>query len=147
MLITRRSLVWLSEVKKRDKYQWPHNMSGVLCHALTLKRNKTLPQLSRSICYTPLSRLSRHTDRLDVRSHLPHRRDTFCLFSDATVHPPASKTHPYENQDPARMPPDIGYGCKMVNGVMHVYTTRSSMDKYDTFIDHLVLIIWFHMGF
>uniref|UniRef100_A0A8D3D957 AMP deaminase n=1 Tax=Scophthalmus maximus TaxID=52904 RepID=A0A8D3D957_SCOMX len=48
---------------------------------------------------------------------------------DATVHPrdpPVSGTHPYENQDPSSMPPDMGYGCKMVDGVMHVYTTRSS---------------------
>ncbi|KAK7878553.1 hypothetical protein WMY93_030389 [Mugilogobius chulae] len=49
--------------------------------------------------------------------------------ADATVHPPASKTHPYENQDPTSTPPDIGYGCKMVNGVMHVYTSRRTMDK------------------
>uniref|UniRef100_A0A667WUN4 AMP deaminase n=1 Tax=Myripristis murdjan TaxID=586833 RepID=A0A667WUN4_9TELE len=53
---------------------------------------------------------------------------TICLLSDATVHPPVSETHPYETQDPASMPPDMGYGCKMVNGVVHVYTTRSVMD-------------------
>uniref|UniRef100_A0A7N6FJX0 AMP deaminase n=1 Tax=Anabas testudineus TaxID=64144 RepID=A0A7N6FJX0_ANATE len=53
----------------------------------------------------------------------------FCLLSDATVHPPVSETHPYENQDPASMPPDMGYGCKMVDGVMHVYTTRNIMEK------------------
>ncbi|CAG6021292.1 unnamed protein product [Menidia menidia] len=50
-------------------------------------------------------------------------------YADSTVHPPASKTHPYENQDPASMPPDVGYGCKMVDGVMHVYTTRSILEK------------------
>uniref|UniRef100_A0A6Q2XSE7 AMP deaminase 2 n=1 Tax=Esox lucius TaxID=8010 RepID=A0A6Q2XSE7_ESOLU len=36
---------------------------------------------------------------------------------DQTVHPPVSATHPYENLDPASMPPDVGYGCKMVDGV------------------------------
>ncbi|MED6280585.1 AMP deaminase 2 [Characodon lateralis] len=51
------------------------------------------------------------------------------ITADATVHPSASDTHPYENQDPASMPPDVGYGCKMVNGVMHVYTSRDIMEK------------------
>lgn len=37
--------------------------------------------------------------------------------------------HPYVDLDPASMPPDTGYGCKMVNGVMHVYTTRNIMEK------------------
>ncbi|KAG7519080.1 hypothetical protein JOB18_000842 [Solea senegalensis] len=46
-----------------------------------------------------------------------------------TMHPPVSEIHPYDNQDPSSMPPDIGYGCKMVDGVMHVYTTRSTMEK------------------
>uniref|UniRef100_A0A3Q3G4T7 AMP deaminase n=1 Tax=Labrus bergylta TaxID=56723 RepID=A0A3Q3G4T7_9LABR len=45
------------------------------------------------------------------------------------VHPPVSEKHPYENQDPASMPPDMGYGCKMVDGVMHVYTARNVMEK------------------
>ncbi|XP_005801388.1 AMP deaminase 2-like isoform X1 [Xiphophorus maculatus] len=49
--------------------------------------------------------------------------------ADTTVHPPASDTHPYENRDPASMAPDVGYGCKMVNGVMHVYTSRDVMEK------------------
>uniref|UniRef100_A0A8C4I0D0 AMP deaminase n=1 Tax=Dicentrarchus labrax TaxID=13489 RepID=A0A8C4I0D0_DICLA len=48
---------------------------------------------------------------------------------ETTVHPPVCETHPYENQDPASMPPDMGYGCKMVDGVMHVYTTRNVMEK------------------
>ncbi|XP_054905761.1 AMP deaminase 2 isoform X2 [Poeciliopsis prolifica] len=51
------------------------------------------------------------------------------ITADATVHPPASDTHPYENRDPASMAPDVGYGCKMVNGVMHVYTSRDIMEK------------------
>ncbi|XP_058497832.1 AMP deaminase 2 isoform X2 [Solea solea] len=46
-----------------------------------------------------------------------------------TMHPPVAEIHPYDNQDPSSMPPDIGYGCKMVDGVMHVYTTRSTMEK------------------
>uniref|UniRef100_A0A3Q4AA36 Uncharacterized protein n=1 Tax=Mola mola TaxID=94237 RepID=A0A3Q4AA36_MOLML len=54
---------------------------------------------------------------------------TLCLPSDAQLHTPMSESHPYENQDPASMPPDIGYGCKMVDGVMHVYTSRNRMEK------------------
>ncbi|XP_067095477.1 AMP deaminase 2 isoform X2 [Osmerus mordax] len=51
------------------------------------------------------------------------------VTADATVHPPVSETHPYENQDPASMPHDMGYGCKMVNGVVHLYTKKNTMDK------------------
>lgn len=60
----------------------------------------------------------------------------FCLSSDcalvmldAPVHPPVSETHPYEGQDPKNMPSDMGYGCKMVDGVIHVYTKNNLMDK------------------
>nr|XP_057910212.1 AMP deaminase 2 isoform X2 [Doryrhamphus excisus] len=49
--------------------------------------------------------------------------------ADAPVHPPVSETHPYDNQDPMNMPSDTGYGCKMVEGVVHVYTRKSNMDK------------------
>lgn len=28
------------------------------------------------------------------------------------------------------MPADVEYGCKMVDGVVHVYTKRHNMDKY-----------------
>ncbi|XP_076003285.1 AMP deaminase 2 isoform X3 [Genypterus blacodes] len=49
--------------------------------------------------------------------------------ADAPVHPPVSETHPYENMDPSSMPADTGYSCKMVDGVMHVYTKKEQMDK------------------
>ncbi|XP_041747317.2 AMP deaminase 2 isoform X2 [Coregonus clupeaformis] len=49
--------------------------------------------------------------------------------ADAPVHPPVSETHPYENQDTKNMPADTGYSCKMVDGVMHVYTKKSPMEK------------------
>ncbi|XP_042360402.1 AMP deaminase 2 isoform X2 [Plectropomus leopardus] len=48
--------------------------------------------------------------------------------ADAPVHPPVSKTHPYD-KDPKNMPADTGYGCKMVDGVVHVYTKKTNMDK------------------
>uniref|UniRef100_A0A8C1UPM1 AMP deaminase n=1 Tax=Cyprinus carpio TaxID=7962 RepID=A0A8C1UPM1_CYPCA len=46
--------------------------------------------------------------------------------ANATVHPPVSETHPYEVLDPASMPPGLGYTCKMVDGVVHVYMHNSS---------------------
>ncbi|XP_036415167.1 AMP deaminase 2 isoform X2 [Colossoma macropomum] len=49
--------------------------------------------------------------------------------ADAPVHPPVSDIHPYEGQDPSNLPPDVGYSCRMVNGVVHVYTKHSPMDK------------------
>ncbi|XP_052329489.1 AMP deaminase 2-like isoform X6 [Oncorhynchus keta] len=49
--------------------------------------------------------------------------------ADAPVHPPVSETHPYENQVTKNMPADTGYSCKMVDGVMHVYTKKSPMEK------------------
>ncbi|CAB1417914.1 unnamed protein product [Pleuronectes platessa] len=49
--------------------------------------------------------------------------------NDAPVHAPVSETHPYDNLDPLNMPADTGYGCKMVDGVVHVYTNKSNMDK------------------
>ncbi|KAM7402083.1 hypothetical protein PAMP_017353 [Pampus punctatissimus] len=49
--------------------------------------------------------------------------------ADAPVHPPVSATHPYDNQDPINMPADTGYGCKMVGGVVHVFTKKTNMDK------------------
>ncbi|XP_063766115.1 AMP deaminase 2-like isoform X3 [Eleginops maclovinus] len=48
--------------------------------------------------------------------------------ADAPVHPPVSKNHPYD-QDPKNLPTDTGYGCKMVGGVVHVYTKKTNMDK------------------
>lgn len=50
-------------------------------------------------------------------------------FPDAPVHPPVSETHPYD-KDPKNLPADTGYGCKMVGGVVHVYTKKTNMDKY-----------------
>uniref|UniRef100_A0A8C9XJR1 AMP deaminase n=1 Tax=Sander lucioperca TaxID=283035 RepID=A0A8C9XJR1_SANLU len=37
--------------------------------------------------------------------------------------------------DPNNMPADTGYGCKMVDGVVHVYTKKTNMDKYVTELD------------
>uniref|UniRef100_A0A8C2C8K8 AMP deaminase n=1 Tax=Cyprinus carpio TaxID=7962 RepID=A0A8C2C8K8_CYPCA len=49
--------------------------------------------------------------------------------SDMSVHAPVSETHPYEGQHMKNLPPDAGYSCKMVDGVIHVYTAQNPMDK------------------
>ncbi|XP_040059151.1 AMP deaminase 2 isoform X1 [Gasterosteus aculeatus] len=48
--------------------------------------------------------------------------------ADAPVHPPVSKTHPYD-MDHKNMPADTGYGCKMEGGLVHVYSKKTNMDK------------------
>lgn len=65
---------------------------------------------------------------LSICTHFTFQK---CLsIPDAPVHPPVSKTHPYDNQDPKNMPADTGYGCQMVDGVVHVYNKKTNMDKY-----------------
>lgn len=61
---------------------------------------------------------------------------TFChdtchspLDSDIPVHPPMSDTHPYDGQDMQNLPSDVGYSCRMIDGVTHVYTKQNLMDK------------------
>lgn len=48
---------------------------------------------------------------------------------DAPVHPPVSRTHPYDGLDPSSFPTDMGYSCKMIDGVVHVFTHKSKMEK------------------
>ncbi|KAM4700783.1 AMP deaminase 2 isoform 2-T3 [Discoglossus pictus] len=50
------------------------------------------------------------------------------VAADAPVHPPFSEHHPYEVCDPSTMPADMGFGLKMVDGVVHVYTKRDTID-------------------
>nr|XP_040049579.1 AMP deaminase 2 isoform X2 [Gasterosteus aculeatus aculeatus] len=92
-------------------------------------RQKYMGLSLQSFCRTTarcLQELSERPLELDVcEEEIPETSGT----ADATGRPPASGKHPYENPDPASMPPDAGYGCKMVDGVMHVYTTRSALEK------------------
>ncbi|KAK6321393.1 hypothetical protein J4Q44_G00083690 [Coregonus suidteri] len=43
--------------------------------------------------------------------------------------PLSQRLTPMKNQDTKNMPADTGYSCKMVDGVMHVYTKKSPMEK------------------
>ncbi|KAM9350583.1 AMP deaminase 2 isoform 1-T1 [Symphorus nematophorus] len=101
-------------------------------------RQKYMGLSLQSFCRTTARYLQELSERpldLDIyeEEEIPETTATtgtvYTVHIDATVHPPVSETHPYENQDPASMPPDMGYGCKMVDGVMHVYTTRNTMEK------------------
>ncbi|XP_042264613.1 AMP deaminase 2 isoform X1 [Thunnus albacares] len=95
-------------------------------------RQKYMGLSLQSFCRTTARYLQELSERpldLDIyEEEFPETAET-TVIADATVHPPVSKTHPYVNRDPASMPPDMGYGCKMVGGVMHVYTTRNIMEK------------------
>ncbi|KAJ6659454.1 hypothetical protein lerEdw1_018688 [Lerista edwardsae] len=51
------------------------------------------------------------------------------VAADAPVHPPFTDQHPYENCEPESMPADLGFGLKMNNGVVHVYTRKDITDK------------------
>ncbi|CAJ1050970.1 AMP deaminase 2-like isoform X1 [Xyrichtys novacula] len=91
-------------------------------------REKYMKRSMQSFCKTTtqaLQELGMKPLDLRVYDEIPETP----VDADAPVHPPVSETHPYDNQDPKNMPPDTGYGCKMVDGVVHVYTKKTNMDK------------------
>uniref|UniRef100_A0A8C7P7V9 AMP deaminase n=1 Tax=Oncorhynchus mykiss TaxID=8022 RepID=A0A8C7P7V9_ONCMY len=91
-------------------------------------REKYIGLSMQSFCRTTASYLEKLSDRpldMGIYEEIPETSVT----ADQTVHPPVSTTHPYENQEPACMPPDVGYGCRMVNGVVHIYTNKDTMEK------------------
>ncbi|XP_051525718.1 AMP deaminase 2-like isoform X2 [Myxocyprinus asiaticus] len=88
-------------------------------------REKYISLSMQSFCRTTARYLQELGDRLlDLNTYeeVPESSGS----AGAMVHPPMSETHPYERQDPANMPPGKGYTCKMVDGVVHVYTHNSS---------------------
>ncbi|KAF6724797.1 AMP deaminase 2 [Oryzias melastigma] len=92
-------------------------------------RQKYMGLSLQAFCRTTTRYLQELSERpLDFDAYEEEFPET-TVTANATVHPPVSKTHPYDNLNPASMPPDLGYGCKMVNGVMHVYTKRNFMEK------------------
>ncbi|XP_029906950.1 AMP deaminase 2 isoform X2 [Myripristis murdjan] len=91
-------------------------------------REKYITRSMQTFCKTTAHSLQELGERsldIGVYDDIPETP----VDADAPVHPPVSETHPYENLDPKSMPPDTGYGCKMVDGVIHVYTKKSPMDK------------------
>lgn len=88
-------------------------------------REKYVSLSMQSFCRTTAHSLQELGDRpLNINTYEEVPESSVC--ADATVHPPVSETHPYECLDPANMPPGLGYTCKMVDGVVHVYTHNSS---------------------
>ncbi|XP_026862899.2 AMP deaminase 2 isoform X1 [Electrophorus electricus] len=91
-------------------------------------REKYMTLSDQSFCTTTLRFLHELGDKpldLDVYEDLPEASVT----ADAPFHPPVSKTHPYEGLDPTSLPPDMGYSLKMLDGVIHVYTHKSKIEK------------------
>ncbi|XP_063065701.1 AMP deaminase 2 [Engraulis encrasicolus] len=86
-------------------------------------REKYISLSMQSFCRTTAHYLQELAERpldLQVFEEVPE--------TSLSPDPPVSDTHPYENMDPSGMPSDMGYGCKMVNGVIHVYTKKNKMD-------------------
>ncbi|KAF7695363.1 AMP deaminase 2 isoform X1 [Silurus meridionalis] len=91
-------------------------------------REKYMALSMQSFCRTTARYLMEMGDRpLDLNAY-QEMPETF-VSGDAPVHAPGSKTHPYEGLDSANLPPDMGYSCKMIDGVIHVFTHKSNMEK------------------
>ncbi|XP_036435194.1 AMP deaminase 2 isoform X2 [Colossoma macropomum] len=91
-------------------------------------REKYMALSLQSFCRTTARYLQELGDRpldFNMYEEVPETAVT----ADAPVHPPVSETHPYEGLDAASLPPDMGYSCKMMDGVVHVYTHKSNMEK------------------
>uniref|UniRef100_A0A8C5CT27 AMP deaminase n=1 Tax=Gadus morhua TaxID=8049 RepID=A0A8C5CT27_GADMO len=85
-------------------------------------REKYMGESLQSFCPTT----ARYLQELSDRPLGACDEDVPETTADPThMHPePGSKTHPYEKQHLAAMPPDAGYGCQMVDGVVHNYPTH-----------------------
>ncbi|MEQ2185316.1 hypothetical protein GOODEAATRI_016872, partial [Goodea atripinnis] len=96
-------------------------------------RQKYMGLSLQSFCRTTARYLQELSERplyLDIYEEEEDFAET-TETSITAVHPSASDTHPYENQDPASMPPDVGYGCKMVNGVdTHIHASSCMNQKH-----------------
>ncbi|KAM9474916.1 AMP deaminase 2 isoform 1-T1 [Clarias gariepinus] len=91
-------------------------------------REKYMALSKQSFCRTTARYLTELGDRpLDLKAY--QEMPETSITTGATVHPPVSETHPYEGLDPTSMPPDMGYSCKMIDGVVHVFTNKSNMEK------------------
>ncbi|KPP73986.1 AMP deaminase 2-like [Scleropages formosus] len=91
-------------------------------------REKYMALSMQSFCRTT-ARYMQELGEKPLELHVYEEIPETPVAADAPVHPPVSKTHPYEGQDPKNMPLDVGYGLKMVDGVVHVYTKSHFMEK------------------
>ncbi|KAK2526575.1 Ampd2 [Columba guinea] len=67
----------------------------------------------------------------DLVDHVPKEREALLEreFQRVTISGEEKCGHPYETWDPQTMPADLGFGLKMVDGVVHVYTKQDPTDK------------------
>ncbi|XP_067269850.1 AMP deaminase 2 isoform X2 [Pseudorasbora parva] len=89
-------------------------------------REKYISLSMQSFCRTTVRYLQEELGDRPLDLNTFEEMPESSVSANATVHPPVSETHPYEGFDPANMPPGLGYTCKMVDGVVHVYTHNSS---------------------
>lgn len=90
-------------------------------------RQKYMNMSMQTFCRTAAQHLKNLSDET-LDSPLQEESAETPVAADAPVHPPFSDQHPYEVCDPSTMPPDLGFGLKMVDGVVHVYTKRDVID-------------------
>ncbi|KAK7135820.1 hypothetical protein R3I94_014480 [Phoxinus phoxinus] len=89
-------------------------------------REKYISLSMQSFCRTTVRYLQEELSDRPLDLNIFEEMPESSVSASATVHPPVSETHPYEGFDPANMPPGLGYTCRMVDGVVHVYTHNSS---------------------
>ncbi|CAJ0968343.1 unnamed protein product, partial [Ranitomeya imitator] len=90
-------------------------------------RQKYMNMSMQSFCRTTAQHLKKLSDEA-LDSPLQEESADTPVAADAPVHPPFSDQHPYEVCDTSTMPPDLGFGLKMVDGVIHVFTKRDVLD-------------------
>ncbi|XP_031824565.1 AMP deaminase 2 [Sarcophilus harrisii] len=61
------------------------------------------------------------------------------VSADAPVHPPVLEQHPYDHCEPSAMPADLGFGLRMVRGVVHVYLKRGPEEQLHSLTQALQL--------
>ncbi|XP_076857572.1 AMP deaminase 2 isoform X2 [Brachyhypopomus gauderio] len=91
-------------------------------------REKYMAQSMQGLCRTT-TRLLHELSHTPLHASPSEEPPETPVDADASVHPPFSEIHPYDGHDPANLPPDLGYICNMIGGVVHVYTKESPLDK------------------
>ncbi|KAK7136551.1 hypothetical protein R3I93_016777 [Phoxinus phoxinus] len=87
-------------------------------------REKYIALSLQSFCKTTTRSLQELNPRpLDVSAAEDLRGSP--VDSDMRVHMPVSETHPYDGRHMTSLPPDAGYTCAMLDGVVHVYTAQN----------------------
>ncbi|KAK7126362.1 hypothetical protein R3I94_017746 [Phoxinus phoxinus] len=87
-------------------------------------REKYIALSLQSFCKTTTRSLQELNPRpLDVSTAEDLRGSP--VDSDMRVHMPVSETHPYDGRHMTSLPPDAGYTCAMLDGVIHVYTAQN----------------------